>query len=97
MTFYEQWVMVYIYTAGLFSSRMIERRPYEGLAFRILGAGDFHKHRTSVSYLVSIDVHAVTSLRAVALQLNLDALNKATGLRTGGGIWSTPCRQMSIW
>jgi IS5 family transposase len=34
------------YATGVFSSRKIERRLHEDLAFRMLGAGNFPKHRT---------------------------------------------------
>ena len=39
-------VLVYGYATGVFSSRKIERRLHEDLAFRMLGAGNFPKHRT---------------------------------------------------
>ena len=39
-------VLVYGYSTGVFSSRKIERRLHEDLAFRMLGAGNFPKHRT---------------------------------------------------
>ena len=39
-------VLVYGYATGCFSSRKIERRLHEDLAFRLLGAGNFPKHRT---------------------------------------------------
>ena len=39
-------VLVFGYATGVFSSRKIERRLYEDLAFRMLGAGNFPKHRT---------------------------------------------------
>lgn len=39
-------VLVYGYATGVFSSRKIERRLHEDLAFRLLGAGNFPKHRT---------------------------------------------------
>ena len=39
-------VLVYDYATGVFSSRKIERRPHEDLAFRMLAAGNFPKHRT---------------------------------------------------
>ena len=38
--------LVYGYATGVFSSRKIERRLHENLAFRMLGAGNFPKHRT---------------------------------------------------
>ena len=39
-------VLVYGYATGVFSSRKIERRLHEDLAFRLLGAGNFPRHRT---------------------------------------------------
>jgi len=39
-------VLVYGYATGVFSSRKIERRLHEDLAFRLLAAGNFPKHRT---------------------------------------------------
>jgi transposase len=39
-------VLVYGYATGVFNSRKIERRLHEDLAFRMLGAGNFPKHRT---------------------------------------------------
>jgi transposase len=39
-------VLVYGYATGVFSSRKIARRLHEDLAFRLLGAGNFPKHRT---------------------------------------------------
>jgi transposase len=39
-------VLVYGYATGVFSSRKIERRLHEDLAFRMLGACNFPKHRT---------------------------------------------------
>ena len=39
-------VLVYSYATGVFSSRKMERRLHEDLAFRMLGAGNFPRHRT---------------------------------------------------
>jgi transposase len=39
-------VLVYAYATGVFSSRKIERRLHEDLAFRLLAAGNFPRHRT---------------------------------------------------
>jgi len=39
-------VLVYGYATGVFSSRKIERRLHEDLAFRMLAANNFPKHRT---------------------------------------------------
>ena len=39
-------VLVYAHATGVFSSRKIERRLHEDLAFRMLAAGNFPRHRT---------------------------------------------------
>jgi transposase len=39
-------LLVYGYATGVFSSRKMERRLHEDLAFRMLSAGNFPKHRT---------------------------------------------------
>jgi transposase len=39
-------VLVYAYATGVFSSRKIERKLHEDLAFRMLAAGNFPRHRT---------------------------------------------------
>lgn len=39
-------ILVYGYATGVFSSRKIERRLHEDVAFRMLAAGNFPKHRT---------------------------------------------------
>lgn len=39
-------VMLYAYASGVFSSRKIARKLHEDVAFRVLGAGNFPKHRT---------------------------------------------------
>lgn len=39
-------VLVYAYVSGVFSSRKIARKLEEDLAFRVLAAGNFPKHRT---------------------------------------------------
>jgi transposase len=39
-------ILVYGYATGVFSSRKIARKLYEDIAFRLLGAGNFPKHRT---------------------------------------------------
>ncbi len=66
-------VLVYGYATGVFSSRKIERRLHEGLAFRMPGAGKFPRHRTirdccalHVKELRDLFVHGVR-LGAVAI------------------------------
>ena len=39
-------LLIYGYASGVFSSRKMERKLHEDLAFRMLGAGNFPKHRT---------------------------------------------------
>lgn len=39
-------VLVYAYASGVFSSRKIAKKLHEDVAFRVLGAGNFPKHRT---------------------------------------------------
>ena len=39
-------VLVYAYASGVFSSRKIARKLHEDVAFRVLGANNFPKHRT---------------------------------------------------
>src|SRR5262249_46793739 len=39
-------VLVYGYASGVFSSRKIAKKLHEDVAFRVLGAGNFPKHRT---------------------------------------------------
>ncbi len=39
-------VLIYAYATGVFSSRKIARRLHEDVAFRVLAAGNFPKHRT---------------------------------------------------
>lgn len=39
-------VLVYAYATGVFSSRKIARKLEEDIAFRVLGAGNFPRHRT---------------------------------------------------
>ena len=39
-------VLVYAYASGVFSSRKIAKKLHEDVAFRVLAAGNFPKHRT---------------------------------------------------
>ena len=39
-------LLIYGYATGVFSSRKMERRLHDDLAFRMLGVGNFPKHRT---------------------------------------------------
>jgi putative endopeptidase len=48
-------------------------------------------------YLVSVDVHAVSSVRAVAPLLHLDAFHKAFSNRPGDPMWRDPSQRVVIW
>jgi len=48
-------------------------------------------------YLVSVDVHAISSVRAVAPLLHLDAFHEAFGTRPGDPMWRDPKRRVLIW
>ena len=48
-------------------------------------------------YLVSIDVHAIASVRAVAPLLHLDAFHEAFGTRPGDAMWREPKQRVVIW
>jgi transposase len=43
-------VLVYAYATGTFSSRKIARKLYEDVAYRVLGAENFPKHRTIAEF-----------------------------------------------
>jgi predicted metalloendopeptidase len=46
---------------------------------------------------VSVDVHAISSVRAVAPLLHLDAFHKAFGTRPGDAMWREPQKRVVIW
>lgn len=48
-------------------------------------------------YLVSVDYHAITSVRAVAPLQHLDAFHKAFGTRPGDAMWRAPEKRVTIW
>lgn len=48
-------------------------------------------------YLVSVDYHAIASVRAVAPLLNLDAFHQAFGTREGDPMWRAPQQRVRIW
>jgi putative endopeptidase len=48
-------------------------------------------------YLVSVDVHAIASVRAVAPLLHLDAFHRAFGTRPGDPMWRDPKDRVVIW
>ena len=43
-------VLVYAYASGVFSSRKIAKKLHEDVAFRVLAAGNFPKHRTMCDF-----------------------------------------------
>lgn len=48
-------------------------------------------------YLVSIDYHAISSVRAVAPLMHLDSFHKAFGTRSGDPMWRAPEKRITIW
>ena len=48
-------------------------------------------------FLVSVDVHAIASVRAVAPLLHLDAFHQAFGTRPGDPMWRDPKDRVVIW
>ncbi len=48
-------------------------------------------------FLVSVDVHAIASVRAVAPLLHLDAFHQAFGTRPGDPMWRDPKDRVLIW
>jgi putative endopeptidase len=46
---------------------------------------------------VSVDVHAIASVRAVAPLLHLDAFHEAFGTRPGDPMWRDPKQRVVIW
>ena len=76
-------VLVYGYATGVFSSRKIARKLHEDVAFRVLAAGNFPKHRTLCDFralVVNLGV-ARDKLGGAAAQLDL----RLSPLRLRGG------------
>jgi len=48
-------------------------------------------------FLVSVDVHAIASVRAIAPLLHLDAFHAAFGTRPGDTMWRAPEKRVRIW
>jgi putative endopeptidase len=48
-------------------------------------------------FLVSVDVHAIASVRAVAPLMHLDAFHQAFGTRPGDPMWRAPEKRVKIW
>jgi transposase len=65
-------VLVYAYCVGVFSSRRIEQRLYEDIAFRFLAAGNHPNFRT-ISDFRKIHLATLESLFGQVLQIALEA------------------------
>ncbi|MFN7727212.1 MAG: M13 family metallopeptidase [Rubrivivax sp.] len=57
----------------------------------------FKARSERLRFLVSVDVHAIASVRAVAPLLHLDAFHEAFGTRPGDGMWRAPQQRVVIW
>jgi putative endopeptidase len=57
----------------------------------------FKARSERLRFLVSVDVHAVASVRAVAPLLHLDAFHEAFGTRPGDAMWRVPEQRVVIW
>ena len=73
---YDPWMMtkvlVYAYCVGVFSSRRIERRLVEDIAFRVLAAGNQPNFRT-ISDFRKIHLKTLEGLFEQVLQIALEA------------------------
>jgi putative endopeptidase len=57
----------------------------------------FKARSERLRYLVSVDVHAIASVRAVAPLLHLEAFHEAFGTRPGDPMWRDPKQRVVIW
>ena len=57
----------------------------------------FKARSERLRFLVSVDVHAIASVRAVAPLLHLDAFHEAFGTRPGDPMWRDPKQRVVIW
>lgn len=57
----------------------------------------FKARSERLRFLVSVDVHAIASVRAVAPLVHLDAFHEAFGTRPGDGMWRDPKQRVRIW
>ncbi|MFN0186107.1 MAG: M13 family metallopeptidase [Aquabacterium sp.] len=57
----------------------------------------FKARSERLRFLVSVDVHAIASVRAVAPLLHLDAFHEAFGTRPGDAMWRDPKQRVVIW
>jgi transposase len=61
-------VLLYAYATGVFSSRKIARKLHEDVAFRMIGAGNFPKHRTVCDFrAVHLDELAALFMQVVKM------------------------------
>ena len=74
-------VLVYAYATGVFSSRQIARKLHEDVAFRVLGANNFPKHRTIC------DFRALHLKEFSALFVQVVTLARECGLAKLGTDW----------
>ena len=58
-------VLIYAYATGVFSSRKIARKLEEDVAFRVLAAGNFPRHRT----ICDFRKHHLVAFKAVFIQV----------------------------
>lgn len=58
-------VLIYAYATGVFSSRKIARKLEEDVAFRVLAAGNFPKHRT----ICDFRKHHLVAFKAIFIQV----------------------------
>lgn len=57
----------------------------------------FKARSERLRFLVSVDVHAIASVRAVAPLLHLDAFHEAFGIQPGDPMWRDPKDRVVIW
>ncbi len=57
----------------------------------------FKARSERLRFLVSIDVHAIASVRAIAPLLHLDAFHEAFGIQPGDPMWRDPKQRVVIW
>ena len=79
-------VLLHAYATGVFSSRKIARKLHEDVAFRVLGAGNFPKHRTLC------DFRALHLQELAALFVQVVKLARECGLVSWAPLPSTPPR-----
>jgi transposase len=61
-------VLLYAYATGVVSSRKIARKLHEDVAFRMIGAGNFPKHRTVCDFCaVHLDELAALLMQVVKM------------------------------